>query len=67
MKNIEDYPITMTAKDVSQILGISPRVAYDIMEAEDFPLIRIGRHKKVHRDKFFQWMDQKASQNSKTS
>jgi excisionase family DNA binding protein len=56
----EDFPITMTAKDVSAVLGISLRVAYDVMEGEEFPLVKIGRHKKVHRDKFFEWLDRKA-------
>ncbi|VXC06973.1 putative prophage LambdaBa04, DNA binding protein [Bacillus sp. 349Y] len=67
MKKIEDYPLTMTAKHVAEILNVSPRVAYDLMEGKDFPLIRIGRHKKVHRDKFFLWMDRKAEQNQKSS
>jgi predicted DNA-binding transcriptional regulator AlpA len=64
MTNKEDFPITLTAKHVSQILGISLRVAYDIMEGEDFPLVRIGRHKKVHKDKFFEWMDRQANKKS---
>ena len=58
--NKEDFPITMTAKDVSAVLGISLRVAYEEMNKPDFPVVRIGRHKKVHRDKFFEWLDRKA-------
>jgi excisionase family DNA binding protein len=56
----EDYPITMTAKHVAEILGISLRMTYEEMKNPDFPAIKIGRHIKVHRDKFFEWMDRKA-------
>jgi len=54
----KDYPITLTAKHVAEILGVSLIKAYDIMEHPDFPLIRVGRHKKVNRDAFFRWMEQ---------
>jgi excisionase family DNA binding protein len=53
----EKYPIVMTAKHVSEILGCSLRIAYEVMEQPDFPLIRIGRHKKVNREAFFRWLE----------
>jgi excisionase family DNA binding protein len=54
----EGYPAVLTAKEVAEILGVSRRIAYEIMERSDFPLIRIGRHKKVKRDNFFEWLNQ---------
>jgi excisionase family DNA binding protein len=58
----EQYPIVMTAKHVSEILGCSLRIAYEVMEQKDFPLIRVGRLKRVSRDAFFKWLEeQKAS------
>lgn len=53
---IESLPIILSAKDISQILKISKPSAYDLMEREDFPLIRLGRTKRVLRDEFFSWL-----------
>lgn len=53
----KDYPLIMTYKEVMEIMGCSKRVAYEIMERKDFPLIRIGRTKKVEREDFFNWLD----------
>lgn len=55
----EDYPLLLTAVEVSEILGISKRVAYTTMDEKDFPLIRIRRTKRVNRDDFFNWLDQR--------
>lgn len=60
LKTIEDYPLILTAKDISDILIISKPTAYEIMEKTDFPLIRIGRCKRVRRDAFFQWIQNKS-------
>jgi excisionase family DNA binding protein len=49
----------LTVVEVMQILGVSKRVAYEIMEAKDFPLIRIRRSKRVNREDFFNWLEQK--------
>jgi excisionase family DNA binding protein len=57
MQTKEQYPIVLTAKHVAEILGCSLRIAYEIMERPDFPLLRIGRHKKVNREAFFRWME----------
>lgn len=57
----EQYPIVLTAKHVSEILGCSLRVAYEVMDQKGFPLIRVGRHKKVNRDAFFRWMESQAN------
>jgi len=63
MKNAQDYPILLTAKDVAEILGITHRHAYEVMEEKGFPLVRIGRLKRVHRDLFFKWLEEKALAN----
>ncbi|OHR73961.1 excisionase [Bacillus sp. HMSC76G11] len=53
----ENYPMVMTAKQVAEVLGVSLRIAYEVMDREDFPLIPIFRHKKVNRDSFFKWLE----------
>ncbi|MFT8319297.1 MAG: helix-turn-helix domain-containing protein [Bacillus sp. (in: firmicutes)] len=55
----KDFPLMMTANEISQILGVSKRVAYEIMDEKDFPLIRVRRTKRVNRDDFFKWLDKK--------
>ncbi|KYG28134.1 helix-turn-helix domain-containing protein [Alkalihalobacillus trypoxylicola] len=56
-KKVEDYPIFLKAKHIQEILGVSQRHAYEIMELKDFPLIRMGRNKRVNRDEFFSWVN----------
>lgn len=56
---LKDYPEILTAKHVSEILGVCYRHAYEIMEWYEFPLIRIGRNKKVRKDSFIKWLDAK--------
>ncbi|WP_191556577.1 helix-turn-helix domain-containing protein [Metabacillus idriensis] len=56
----KNFPFIMTAKHVAEILGINVKKAYQVMEQKDFPLIRIGTHKKVNREAFFNWIDSHA-------
>jgi hypothetical protein len=42
----------------AQSLGLSLRIAYEVMDYPDFPLIKIGRCKRVERDEFFEWLEQ---------
>jgi excisionase family DNA binding protein len=53
----QDYPVLLTVKEVSEILGCSERVAYEVMEEKGFPLIRVRRYKRVNRDDFFDWLN----------
>lgn len=55
-EEIESYPLVLTAKEISLILKISKPSVYEIMKKVDFPLIKIGRSKRVLRDEFFRWL-----------
>lgn len=61
--NIQDeinkYPLVLTAKEISLILKISKPSAYEVMKRSDFPLIKIGRCKRVLREEFFVWLKTK--------
>lgn len=62
MKRKEDYPTVMTVKEVMEILSIGKRVAYELMDQQDFPCVKIGsKLKRVHRDSFFDWVEKKAN------
>ncbi|APH07218.1 hypothetical protein A9C19_20680 (plasmid) [Bacillus weihaiensis] len=48
----------LKADEVAKIIGKSKRVAYEIMDEKDFPLIRIRRSKRVLKSDFFEWLRQ---------
>ena len=57
-KTKNDYPMVLTAVHIAEILMISKPTAYELMEQVPFPLIRVGRSKRVLKDKFFDWLSQ---------
>ncbi|WP_010276556.1 helix-turn-helix domain-containing protein [Paenibacillus senegalensis] len=56
----ESYPEILDAQDIAQIMRVSLSKAYDLMEWQGFPLVRIGRNKRVGREAFFEWLDRQA-------
>lgn len=56
MHNITDYPMVLKASDIAEILRVSKPKAYEIMEDPTFPLIKMGRNKRVLRDSFMEWL-----------
>ena len=65
MYKLENYPIVLTAKHIQEILGCSKPVAYQMMEQKDFPLIKLGRLKRVNRDAFFKWLEDQQNKEEK--
>lgn len=55
---VEEYPLVLHARHLAEIIGVSTRVAYEIMDRTGFPLIRIGRCKRVTREAFFKWLNE---------
>ena len=57
VKQIEDYPMILTAAHLSEILSVSKPTAYEIMKQPNFPLIELGgRNKRVLKEAFFEWL-----------
>ncbi|MEH7514131.1 helix-turn-helix domain-containing protein [Gottfriedia acidiceleris] len=54
---MQDLPIILTAEHVANILSCTKSHVYEMMERKDFPLIRVGRLKRVNRDQFFDWLN----------
>lgn len=52
----ENYPLVLTVHDICKILKISRPTAYEMMNKPDFPLLQIGRCKRVYREAFFKWI-----------
>lgn len=54
---IDQLPITLSAEQVAQVLGISRAGAYTLMHSKDFPTIQIGKRMVVPKDKLLAWME----------
>ena len=57
-KNYDDLPLTLTAQEVGEVLGISRAAAYELVRSKRFPRMKIGTRILVPRDKFIQWIDE---------
>ena len=61
MKNtytsIDQLPVSLSAPEVAQVLGISRAGAYNLLRSKGFPTIHIGKRMLVPKDKFLAWMD----------
>ena len=56
-KNYDDLPLTLTAPEVGEVLGVSRAAAYELVRSQGFPHIRIGTRILVPKDKFLAWID----------
>ena len=59
--SIDQLPITLSAEQVAQVLGISRAGAYTLMHSKDFPTITIGKRMIVPKDKLLAWIDERMS------
>ena len=64
-KSYQDLPLTLTAPEVSEVLGISRAAAYELVRSKGFPHMRIGTRILVPKDKFIQWIEDQTEINSK--
>ena len=64
-KSYQDLPPTLTAPEVSEVLGISRAAAYELVRSKGFPRMRIGTRILVPRDKFLQWIEEQTEMNAK--
>ena len=55
--SLDQLPITLSANQVAQVLGISRAKAYTLMHAKGFPTIQIGKRMVVPKNKFIEWME----------
>ena len=57
-KSYQDLPLTLTAPEVGEVLGISRATAYELVRSKGFPHMKVGTRILVPRDKFIQWIDE---------
>ena len=56
-KSNDELPLAMNAKDVAGYMNISLTCAYNLMNSQNFPVIRIGKRLIVTKDRFLDWLD----------
>ena len=54
--SLEDYPPVLQARHVKEILGISGAKAYEVMNSQRCPTIRMGKRMVVIRDSFIKYL-----------
>ena len=62
-KNYDDLPLTLTAQEVGEALGISRAAAYELVRSKGFPHMRIGTRILVPKDKFIRWIEDQTEMN----
>ena len=62
-KNYEDLPLTLTAPEVGEVLGISRAAAYELVRSKGFPSMRIGTRILVPKDKLIAWINEQVEAN----
>ena len=55
-KSYDELPLFLNAKMVAKLLGVAPSTAYELMQKEGFPRLRIGNRIVVPRDDFREWV-----------
>ena len=56
-KSYEELPLFLNATMVASHLGVSRSSTYELMQAEGFPVLRIGARKVVPRERFLEWVE----------
>lgn len=61
-RSYDELPLMLTVADVADVLGIGLAHAYEVVRRQDFPTITLGSRIIVPRDKFIQWIEEKAGE-----
>ena len=62
-KNYDDLPLTLTAPEVGEVLGISRAAAYELVCSKGFPSMRIGTRILVPKDRLIAWINEQVEVN----
>ena len=56
-KSYADLPLTLSAPEVAEVLGISRAAAYELVRSKGFPHMKIGTRILVPKYKFIAWIN----------
>ena len=57
IKNYDELPLFLNAKNLSKVLGLSESSVYELMHEKDFPSVRIGKRFIVPREDLKAWIE----------
>ncbi len=58
----DQLPIILNANAIAQTLGISRAGAYELMNSEGFPTLRIGKRMMVSKEHFILWIERRSGE-----
>lgn len=58
--NYDDLPLFLNAHLLSEVLGVSISTAYEVMHEPGFPVLHVGSHMVVPKEKFIQWAEKQS-------
>ena len=58
INNYDNLPAVLNATQLATALGISRAGAYQLLNTETFPTLRIGKRLLVPKDKLINWIEQ---------
>ena len=64
-KTTDEMPEMLSAKDMSEQLGVSLCTCYKLLKQDDFPTIQIGKRRMVSRDRLNEWLEKNTRGNKK--
>ncbi len=64
MTAIPKTQVTLTAKEVSKLMGLSLAKTYELTKRQDFPVIHVGKRLIIPTNSFLQWLETTANQQS---
>ena len=56
-KSYDELPLFLNAELIGKVLGVSSTTAYELMNNEDFPSLRIGSRLIIAKEKFVEWVN----------
>lgn len=52
----DELPLMLNTKQLSDLLGVSDASAYELIQEEDFPSLRIGKRIVVPKEELRRWI-----------
>ena len=57
-RSYDDLPLFLNAKQVSEVLGVSPSSGYELMHEPGFPVLKVGSRMVVPKEQFIRWVQE---------
>lgn len=54
--SLDDMPVVLSVCNIQKIMGISRKKAYELVNSEGFPHMKIGKRIAIPKSAFEQWL-----------